>query len=214
MQQLRRYFKTPQQVFFALLAATFVFFLCVVGLWRSFQNAPMYSLQMLLEQTPLDFQSLSGQDEIKLQFNDFHRVQIEKGKLTWDIKAKDAKYYPKDNVSYVNEPELVVQREDQNPLNLKSKAAKLFLAKQKLKNVELEGDVHFFIKDEISAKTDFVAYEAESKHISSERQVIVEGEGFQVSGTGFLMEVDEKRVSFLSNVKSRFDLKKIKKAKK
>lgn len=207
--------KNFQQTFFIALGGVFIFSVLAVILYRSSTAVTLLSLGRVLQSTEDPFAALSlGGEEIKLHLKDFHRIQIEKGDVTWDLKAGEARYLPENKVAYVNDPEVVINRKNDKPFNLKAKAGKLYLNGEKMDKAELEGEINFFVTGDFSTKTDYAVLEVEKNEVTSPNLVVVEGEGFQISGRGMNLDLEKKKVRLNSRVRSAFYEDKIKKIKK
>lgn len=202
--------RNVQQMFFLILGSLFVLAVIVVFLLKANTNVSLLSLGKILSGTEDPFVELSlGGQEIKLHLKDFHRIQIEKGDLSWDMRAGEARYLPENNLAYVNDPEVVIYRRGQKPFNLEARAGKLHLENEQMKKAELEGDIHFF-SDDISTKTDYAVLEVAKEQLTSPNVVLFEGKGFSVSGKGMHVNLSSKKIKLQSRVRSEFILSELK----
>lgn len=87
------YGRSVQRIFL-LIPVLYLFSLSGIAFYRSSVRKSVITSQALVASN-----SEGGEDEgegllSKLQLQDFHRVEIKDGKPLWEIKAKDAKYFP------------------------------------------------------------------------------------------------------------------------
>lgn len=205
--------RTAQQMFFIVLGSFFVIAVVIVFILKAKTNVSLLSLGKILSGTEDPFVELSlGGEEIKLHLKDFHRIQIDKGDVTWDMKAGEARYLPENNLAYVNDPDIVIYRREQKPFKLQARAGKLYLENEQMKKAELEGDIHFF-SDDFSTKTDYAVLEVAKEQLNSPNTVLFEGKGFKISGKGMRVNLNNKKIELQSRVRSEFVLSELKKQK-
>src|SRR5262245_18802407 len=89
---------------FLAVPIAYLLFLGGVVIFRSSTRASVLSsIGTDLATLPENVSDQSGGSVTsKLLLEDFHRIEVKNGRPVWEIRAKDAKYYPKDFVIHVN----------------------------------------------------------------------------------------------------------------
>ncbi len=140
----------------------------------------------------------------KLLLEDFHRVEVKNGRPVWEIRAKDAKYFPKDLVIHVNEAQLKIYSEKRG-VRVKAEAAKLYRSETSLARAALDGNIVIETGDGMFIHTDSAEFDAVAKVFQAPAGVEIHGEGFSVKGEGFRFYVESGIVSFSRNVQCSFE---------
>jgi LPS export ABC transporter protein LptC len=136
----------------------------------------------------------------KVQLEEFHRVEVKHGKPIWEIRAKDAKYYPQDFVTHVNGAQLTIFREKHQDVHVNSEAAKLYLGTGTLVRAVLDGNIEIAVEDGLQVKTQSAEFDAAHKIFTASGDVEISGKGFQVRGKNFRYAVDSGLLSFAEDV--------------
>lgn len=146
----------------------------------------------------------SGENS-KLHLQEFYQVRLKGGRESYEIKARDAKYYSQEGVTYVLNVELTLPRRDGTELKIFADSARLFLEGETLDRAELQGNVVLKQGESMTLKTDFATYDSTEQLVTAPRQVRVEGTGYAIDGVGMDLALDTEIVTLHRDVKSRFD---------
>jgi LPS export ABC transporter protein LptC len=141
----------------------------------------------------------------KLRLQDFHRVEVKGGRSVWEVKAKDARYYPSRKVTHVNDADVVIYRGADSSVRITSRAAKLHLDETSLDRAELEGSVLVALDSDVTIETEYAVYDAAIQEITAPGKVVIKGEGYQVEGVGLDVEIDNEIVKLSDRVYSVFE---------
>lgn len=153
------------------------------------------------------------EEESKLHLEDFTRVNIEGGRETWQVKARDAKYYSKEDVTHVSDAEVTGPRdkggraekgEKLDPVKIYANKARLSMDGDAMRRADLEGDVRVVLDRATTMRTEAATYDSESRLITAPGLVHIIGDGYTTDGTGMEMAVDTNIMKLLSDVESAF----------
>ena len=145
------------------------------------------------------------QELSKLHLQEFYRVQLENGRQTWEVRAKDAKFFSQDNVTYVTDAEVRIHRGKNSNVVIRSRAARLFMEGDNLKRADLEGDVVVVFDESLTVKTQVASYNAAQRVVTAPGPVDIQTQGFETSAVGMEAHVDDQSVKLLSKVVTRID---------
>ena len=136
------------------------------------------------------------------QLTEFHRVEVKDGKRIWEIEAFEAKYYPEEELTHVNDARVVIHQEDGTRIVIRSKGAKLHMPKKQLSRAELEGDIVLTVHDEMVIHTETATYDVLDKRIFAPGIVSINGRGFEVDGIGMEVDIAAEEIQLLDDVTS------------
>ena len=150
-------------------------------------------------------ETLNQGDQSKLQLQTFYRVQIERGKQLWEIRATDAKYFPEQDITFVSDATIKIERKSGDHMTIKSRSARLHLKGENLLRADLEGNV--IVEDERQnvVHSELAAYDAEQRMVTIPGAARVDGPGYFIDAIGLDMAVDSDQIHFLKDVKSKFE---------
>lgn len=191
------------QLFSLAAGGVFLLFLFLSAMLRGGNSGALKVISNSKEQS--EEASVVVEKPSKLHLQEFYRVQVKKGKQVWEVRAKDAKYYAGENVTYVTDADVTVHRPKSEPVNLKSRSAKLYLEGDSLKKAVLEGEVTVVIEDSVTMITDLADYNSEDRVVIAPGKVVITGEGFETTGIGMEMQVDADIVKLLNDVHTRIE---------
>ena len=138
-----------------------------------------------------------------LHLQDFHRFHLKNGNMVWDIQAKDANHFASEGVTHVNEPNITLYRDNQPPIIITSKAARLYFDGDALGRAELEGNVTVDFGGSLVARTEDAQYKSKERVITSGSLVNFEGNGFVTSGVGLDMNIDSELLNLQGDVHTK-----------
>ncbi len=192
---------------FLLAGCLFFSFLVITAIVKSVGRRSVLFVESPTAEQSTEFNSL---DQLKtasskLRLQDFHRVEVKGGRSVWEVKAKDARYYPSRNVTHVNDADVVIYRSADSSVRITSRAAKLHLSENALDRAELEGSVLVVLDDGVTIDTEYAVYDAATQEINAPGRVVIKGEGYQVEGIGLDVEIDNEIVKLSDRVYSAFE---------
>ncbi len=189
------------------LAVPVVYVLVFAGIAfsRSSARASVLSAGLMKNSalSPLPSASATGVDS-RVQLEDFKRVEIKGGKATWEVEARDAKFYPLESVIHVNEAALKIFRDKESTVGVLAAAARLYRGDAALTKASLDGNIRIDLGDGLSIETEAADFNAQERVFEAAGKVSVIGKGFSIEGEGFRFFVESGIVSFSRNVRCSF----------
>jgi LPS export ABC transporter protein LptC len=132
----------------------------------------------------------------------FRRAKIRDGKKVWELAARQARYVQENNEIVVEEPEVSLYLQDGDVLALRCQEGRVHLGEDEdVTLMELKGDLEVRVNNFIIT-TQHAVYESEHNTISSPGPVRIVGQGLEVEGKGYTVEVAEKRVRLNADVQT------------
>ncbi len=198
--------KNPAQLFFLLIPLLYVAAMGSVVVSRSGSRRSVIEASGALGSTSsaTSVAKESAGNASQVQMQDFHRVEIKAGKPVWEVRARDAKYFPQEMVTHVNEASLTVFRDEGAPVKIDSRAARLNLAGQSLHHASLEGAVSIKVGDSFALSTEVADYDVTDRVVAAPGAARIEGKGFEVEGTGLTYDVESETLTIAHDVRCVF----------
>jgi len=132
----------------------------------------------------------------------FRRVKVEKGRTLWEITARDAQYFDKQNEIVVREPQMTFYLADgQRRAHVSGSEGRLVLAGRELRSLTLRGDVTVKL-DDLEVQTGEATYDRARDLITSPGPVRLRGRTLDVSGRGMEVDVTPQHVRLLDEVRT------------
>jgi LPS export ABC transporter protein LptC len=131
---------------------------------------------------------------------DFRRIKVENGRTMWEITAKDAQYFDKDDAIVVREPRMTLFLEDgKRRAHISGSEGHITLNGKELRTVKLSGNVIVRL-DDMELVTTEAVYDRARDLITSPGSVTVQGRTLNVTGRGMEVQVGPQIVRFLDEV--------------
>jgi LPS export ABC transporter protein LptC len=132
-------------------------------------------------------------------------VEDKRGEKTWELEAKSVHQYEAQNMMVLEDVKLTFYAKEGRTFFLTGKQGKVY---QDSKNVELIGDVVLTSDDGYRLKTHSASYRDSEKVVSTSDPVEIEGEEMRLTGKGMLVNMEDKTLRILSQVKTQLRGKK------
>ncbi|MBP9837865.1 MAG: LPS export ABC transporter periplasmic protein LptC [Proteobacteria bacterium] len=193
------------QLFFLFSAITYLLVLTVFALIRSSSRSSVFSANYFSDynaNTTIGEEATNSSS--KLQLQDFHRLTVQDGKPVWEIEAKDAKFYPLDNVTHVNNANLNIFRGKNGKVNVKANSARLYMQGATLDKAVLEGNVQIEVENSLSVITEAAEFSAKEKIFSAAGSVLIKGNGYKISGFGLSLPIETEYLVLRHDVECEF----------
>jgi len=132
----------------------------------------------------------------------FRRVKVERGRTLWEITARDAQYFDKQDEIVVREPQMTFYLADgQRRARVSGLEGRLVLAGHELRSLTLRGDVTVKL-DDLEVQTGEATYDRARDLITSPGPVRLHGRTLDVSGRGMEVDVTPQHVRLLDEVRT------------
>ncbi len=151
-----------------------------------------------------NFGGMQGESS-RVEIQEFRRVQMRNGKLIWEIKGKDAHYYPGAEITHVNNAELILNRKDGSEVDIQSQTARLELEKSSPTGALLEGTVHISTEDGLKIDAESAEYKVLERKAVVHDTARISGEGFSVVGQELVYDLETGVASLAKGVRSEFN---------
>lgn len=140
--------------------------------------------------------------EAEQRMQNFRRAKIRDGKKVWEIAARQARYSQEHGDIVVEGPEVSLYLKDGEVVALRCREGRVRLDNdEEVMRLELAGEIEVRLNGFVIT-TDSAVYESEQNTISSPGTVRVVGNGVEVEGQGYSVDVAEKRLSLAANVRT------------
>jgi len=127
-------------------------------------------------------------------------VEDKHGEKTWELEAKSVHQYEAQNVMVLEDVKLTFYAKEGRTFFLTGKQGKVY---QNSKDVEVVGDVVLTSSDGYRLKTHSASYRDSEKVVSTSDPVEIEGEQIRLTGKGMLVNMEDKTLRILSQVKTQ-----------
>jgi LPS export ABC transporter protein LptC len=133
--------------------------------------------------------------EMAQRMQNFRRAKIRDGKKVWEIAARQASYSQENNEIVVEGPEVTLYVKNGDIIALRCHEGRVHLNDdEEVIRMELSGDLEMRVGD-LVITTPNAVYENERNAIFSNGPVRIVGQGVEVEGQGYIVDVAEKRLT-------------------
>ncbi|MCB0345349.1 MAG: LPS export ABC transporter periplasmic protein LptC [Bdellovibrionales bacterium] len=195
------------QLTFAVLTGAYLLFLAVIVIYRSADRSSLLGAETALDAPSDQLEGVHApvQRTSSLHLRDFHRSEIQDGRLAWEVKARDARYFADETLAQLSDAAITVHRTDGSSVTVKSRAGKMFISEMALQRAELEGNIEVVLDDSILIETELANFDSKSQEITAPGSVKVSGPGFVVTGIGMKVYIEPQLITLSRNVESQFE---------
>ncbi|HUK40346.1 MAG TPA: LPS export ABC transporter periplasmic protein LptC [Candidatus Acidoferrales bacterium] len=151
--------------------------------------------------------------ESALHMKDFRRAKIEDGRKVWEIVGDEANYYKEQKQAVIKKPRFYYYDKKGETAETTGEVAKLFFKEKELEQMQLQGNVEVNYQG-YTLRSEEAIYLPDKQQIVVPTKATVVGEGLQMEGSSMQVELDEKKVRLLQNVKTKLEPDKLAKKKK
>lgn len=144
-----------------------------------------------------------------LYIRDFRRAKIEDGRKVWELFGEEANYSKNQGKVIVKKPRFYYFDNQGATAETTGEVAHLFFTERELDKMELRGGIEVKYQGYILTSSEAV-YLSASKQIVLPNRTTVVGEGLELEGSRMEVQLDEKRVRMVRDVRSRFEPDKLK----
>ena len=148
--------------------------------------------------------------ESALHMRDFRRSKIEDGRKVWEIIGTEANYYKDQKQAVIKNPRFFYYDKKGNTAETTGKVAKMFFNEKELEQLELEGNIEVNYQG-YTLKSEQAIYLPEQKRIVLPGRSTVVSDGMAVEGSRMEVELEDKKMRLLQNVKTKIDPDKLSK---
>ena len=142
--------------------------------------------------------------ESALDMKDFRRAKIENGRKVWEIFGEEASYFKDQKQALIKKPRFSYFDKKGEPAHVVGDLAKLFFNDKELERMELEGKIEVTYKEYV-LKSEEAIYLPDKQQIVLPRRTTIASDGLESEGSSMEVELEEKKVRLLRNVKTKVE---------
>ena len=140
--------------------------------------------------------------ETTQRMQNFRRAKIRDNKKVWEIAAQQARYVQDSNEIIVEGPEVSLFVKDGDVIALRCHEGRVHLGKdEEVIRMELSGGLEMRVNDLVITTPDAV-YESDRGIIFSDGPIHIVGQGVEVEGKGYTVDILEKRLTLNADVRT------------
>ena len=166
---------------------------------REFKKNPLKALDYLPE---------SG-----LHIKDFRRAKIEDGRKIWELFGDEASYFKQEREAIIKKPRFFYYDKKGQTAETTGEMARIYLNEKELEKMELQGDIQLAYQGYVLNSEEAVYLPAKQEIVFPSRTTMV-GEGLELEGSSMEVELDDRKVRLLRNVKTKIEPNKLAKKRK
>ncbi len=151
---------------------------------------------------------LDALPEATLHIKDFHRAKIENGRKVWELFGDDAHYLKEKGEAMIKNPRFLYYDKKDEAVETVAKTAHVFLNDKELERLELKGEVRVTMKGYVLTSESANYLPAKEQIFLPSRTQVV-GEGIAIEGASMEVEVEEKKIRMVRDVKTKIEPEKL-----
>ena len=140
--------------------------------------------------------------ESSLHMRDFRRSKIENGRKVWEITGDEANYYKEEKQAVIKNPRFFYYDKKGKTAETTGKTAKIFLNDKELEQLQLQGNVQVNYEG-YTLKSDEAIYFPDKQQIILPGKTTVVSDGMAMEGSRMEVELEDKKVRLLRDVKTK-----------
>lgn len=150
--------------------------------------------------------------ESLLRIKDFHRAKIEDGRKVWELFGEEASYFKEQKEAVIKKPRFYFYDKKGEVAETTGDEAHIYLNEKELERMELRGAVQVTFQG-------YVLKSEEANYLPAKDQIIlpnhttVVGEGINLEGSRMEIELEDKKIRLLRQVKTKLEPDKLAKKK-
>ena len=146
--------------------------------------------------------------ESALQMKDFHRAKIENGRKVWELYGEEANYFKDQKEAVIKKPRFYYYDTKGEAVESTADEARIYLTEKELDRMELRGEIQVSFQGYILKSEEANYLPAKDRIVLPTRTKVV-GEGMELEGSSMEIEMEDKKIRLLQNVKTKIDPEKL-----
>jgi len=155
---------------------------------------------------------LDSLPDAALQIKDFHRAKIENGRKVWELFGDEANYLKDKREAVIKRPRFLYYDKKDEAAETSAETAHIFLNEKDLEKLELKGGVRVSMKGYVLTSESADYLPAKEQILLPTRTQVV-GEGISIEGASMEVELEEKKIRMVRDVKTKIEPEKLAKKK-
>lgn len=146
--------------------------------------------------------------ESALHMLDFHRAKVENGRKIWELYGDEANYYKDQKEAVIKKPRFFYYDKEGEVVETTGDQARIFLNEKELERMELTGGVQVSFQGYL-LKSEQANYLATKDQIELPTHTTVTGEGIELEGARMEVEMEDKKIRLIADVKTKVEPEKL-----
>lgn len=159
-------------------------------------------MQGQLKKNPLKV--LDYLPESALQMKDFHRAKVENGRKVWELFGEEANYFKDEKEAVIKKPRFYYYDKKGEAIETSADEARLYLSEKELDRMELRGGIQVSFQGYVLKSEEANYLPAKDSIVLPTRTKVV-GEGMELEGSRMEIEMEDKKIRLLQNVKTKIE---------
>ncbi len=159
-----------------------------------------------IRKNPLE--ALDYLPEAALRIKEFHRAKIENGRKVWEIFGDEANYYKEQKEAVVKKPRFYFYDNKGEVAETSGEVARIFLNEKELEKMELQGGIQVSYQGYTLKSEEAIYLPATDQIVLPQRAVLI-SDGIELEGSSMEVELQDKKVRLLHNVKTKLEPQKL-----
>lgn len=151
---------------------------------------------------------LDSLPEAALSIKDFHRAKIEDGRKVWELFGDEANYLKEQEEAVVKKPRFYYYDKKGETAETSGDVAHIFFTEKQLEKMHLEGAVEVTFQGYVLKSQEAIYFPGKEQIVMPRRTTVV-GVGLEVEGSRMEVELEDKKVRLLQNVKTKIEPEKL-----
>jgi LPS export ABC transporter protein LptC len=156
---------------------------------------------------------LDSMPDAVLHIKDFHRAKIENGRKVWELFGDEANYMKDKKEAFITKPRFLYYDKKDQPAETSAETAHIFLNEKELERLELKGGVRVTMQGYVLT-SESANYLPAKEQISLPTRTQVVGEGISLEGASMEVELEDKKIRLVRDVKTKIEPEKLANKKK
>ena len=151
---------------------------------------------------------LNALPDAVLHIKDFHRAKIENGRKVWELFGDEAHYLKDKREAVIKRPRFIYYDKKDEAAETSAEAAHIFLNEKDLERLELKGAVRVAMKGYVLT-SEAANYVPAKEQIMLPSRTQVVGEGISIEGASMEVELEDKKIRMVRDVKTKIEPEKL-----
>ena len=167
-------------------------------------------LRETIRNNPIDL--LDQLPESALRMKDFRRAKVENGRTVWELLGDEASYDKEQREAVVQKPRFLYYDKEGEIAEASAEIAHVFLNDKELEKMQLEGGIELSYNGYILKSQEAIYLPAQEQIVMPQRTTLI-GEGLELQGSSMEVDLGDRKVRLVRNVKTKVEPEKLGKQK-
>jgi LPS export ABC transporter protein LptC len=155
-----------------------------------------------IKENPIEL--LNQLPDSALRMKDFRRSKVENGRTVWELLGEEASYLKEQREAVVQKPRFLYYDKDGQVAEASAEIAHLYLNEKELEKMQLDGGIELSYNGYI-LKSQEATYLPSKEQIVMTQRTTLTGEGLDLQGSSMEVDLADRKVRLLRNVKTKLE---------